>query len=414
MRRPSDSSLLLSNEPPVPPSGPVTAAYRRPCAAADVSRRAFLQFQVPPLAEHTVSKATIPPSAPGPLNIFDAVTAKPEDIMMSKLPNFIKGPLAWSGVDFENEDTYTLRLNEEEVEEVDAALQSFKTLGLDGDEVDQHNFPLPSLAPQLAQCARVVHEQRGFFVLRGLEGSRYSVEDSTTIYLGIASYIADKRGLQDRKGNVLSHITNSKLWKVPIEKRHGIHSNQALPYHNDMGCDILALQVRHSAEKGGYTYLSSVSTAFNELLSEAPSVAEALLTPDWPVQIGPTDIPSLTDSQQSALEGISKAACRTELRLNLKTGDILFFNNWALLHRRDSYTDSDESSRHMVRLWLRNSKLGWSVPDSLLPPWFAAYGENGVRNRLYPLIPMPDYKVPKYSAGSAAFMIEDSDASDDE
>lgn len=129
---------------------------------------------------------------------------------------------------------------------------------------------------------------------------------------------------------------------------------------------------------------------------------------------GPTDIPSLTPLQRSALERISKAAYRTELRLRLDTGDILFFNNWALLHRRDSYTDGEDTSRHMVRLWLRNSKLGWSVPDSLLPPWFAAYGDNGIRNRLYPLMPMPDYKVPKYSAGSAAFMIEDSDTPDDE
>lgn len=52
-----------------------------------------------------------------------------------------------------------------------------------------------------------------------------------------------------------------------------------------MGCDILALQVRHSAEKGGYTYLSSVSTAFNELLAEDPSAAKTLLTADWPVQM---------------------------------------------------------------------------------------------------------------------------------
>ncbi|UKZ83942.1 hypothetical protein TrVFT333_011757 [Trichoderma virens FT-333] len=328
----------------------------------------------------------ISPSTPGPISILDAATAIPKDVM-SKLPAVINGPLAWSGADFKNEETYTWHLRREDVEEVDAALQSFKSLGLDGDQVD--------------------------------------LEDSTTVYLGIASYIADKRGLQDRKGNILSHITNSKLWKVPVEMRHGIHSNHALPYHNDMG------------------------TAFNELLSEAPSAAKTLLAPDWPVQIsgrgakyyfapalaihddrlmasmdpnrfgphpssGPTNIPSLTDSQQSALERISKAAYRTELRLHLKTGDMLFFNNWALLHRRDSYTDSDETSRHMVRLWLRNSKLGWTVPDSMLPPWFAAYGDNGVRDRLYPLIPMPDYKVPKYSAGSAAFVIEDSDVSDNE
>ncbi|OPB44845.1 hypothetical protein A0O28_0089830 [Trichoderma guizhouense] len=351
----------------------------------------------------------IPPSTTGPINILDAATAIPKD-MMAKLPTAINGPLAWSGADFEDEETYTWQLRGEDIEEIDAALQSFKSLGLDGDQVDRDNFPLPNLAARLSQSARVIHEQRGFFVLRGLEESRYSVEDSTTIYLGISSYIADKRGLQDRKGNVL---------------------------------------FRHSAEKGGYTYLSSVSTAFNELLAEDPSAAKTLLTADWPVQIsgrgakcylapalaihdgrlmasidpnrfgphpssGPTNIPALTASQQSALERISKAAYRTELRLHLKTGDLLFFNNWALLHRRDSYTDGDETSRHMVRLWLRNSKLGWAVPDSMLPPWYAAYGDNGVRTKLYPLIPMPDYKVPKYSAGSAAFMIEDSDASDDE
>ncbi|TFA99817.1 hypothetical protein CCMA1212_008265 [Trichoderma ghanense] len=386
-------------------------------------------------------------NTPGDM-MFDTSTAMPED-MMPKLPAALKGPLAWSGADFEDEEKYTLQLRDEDTEEIDAALQSFKSLGLDGNEVDQDNFRLPNLGARLAQCAQVIHEQHGFFVLRGLGGSEYSVEDSITIYLGIASYIADQRGFQDRKGNVLSHIINSKLWKVPVEERHGIHSSQALPYHNDMGCDVLALQVRDMAEKGGYTYLSSVTTAFNELLSEAPWAAKALLTPDWPVQIsgrgakcylapalaihdgrlmasmdpnrfgphpssGPTDIPPLTATQLSALERISKAAYRSELRLHLKTGDLLFFNNWALLHRRDSYTDSDETSRHMVRLWLRNSKLGWSVPESMLPPWYAAYGDNGVRDRLYPLFPMPDYTVPKYSAGSAAFVIEDSDASEDE
>lgn len=60
------------------------------------------------------------------------------------------------------------------------------------------------LAPQLAQCAKDIHEGHGFFVVRGLDELRYPVEDSTVIYLGIASYVADKRGLQDKKGTVLS------------------------------------------------------------------------------------------------------------------------------------------------------------------------------------------------------------------
>jgi hypothetical protein len=85
-------------------------------------------------------------------------------------------------------------------------------LCLDGDEVRQCNFPLPKLAPQLAQCAKTIHEGRGFFVLRGLDQLNYSVEDSTIIYLGIASYIADKRGLQDKNGTVLSKTFSSSYF----------------------------------------------------------------------------------------------------------------------------------------------------------------------------------------------------------
>ena len=99
----------------------------------------------------------------------------------------------------------------------------------------------------------------------------------------------------------VAHITDSKQWTVPADRRHGIHSNGALvctqtliavpdldvlqPFHSDMGCDILSLQVRHSAHEGGYTYLSSAWTVFNDLLNREPEAVKTLLAPDWPVQM---------------------------------------------------------------------------------------------------------------------------------
>ncbi|PHH62268.1 hypothetical protein CDD82_2022 [Ophiocordyceps australis] len=84
------------------------------------------------------------------------------------------------------------------------------------------------------------------------------------------------------------------------------------------------------------------------------------------------------------------------------------FNNWALLHRRDGYEDGQHTSRHLVRLWLRNTQLGWSVAASMLKPWLAAYGQDLMETpRLYPLHPMATYTVPKYTTGSAAFIVED-------
>ncbi|RSL52798.1 hypothetical protein CEP53_007971 [Fusarium sp. AF-6] len=349
----------------------------------------------------------------------------------------LTGPLVWSGVEFQGDSTYTLRLSEDEVEEIDNALASFKTLGLDGDEVSRDNFPLPNLSRRLRSSSETLHMGRGFVVIRGLEASRYTVEDNVTIFLGVASYIAEKRGRQDRKGNMLSHVTDSKQWTAPVSARHGIHTNGAL--------------VRHSAEKGGYTYLSSAWTVFNDLLNREPEVVKTLLTPNWPVQLsgrkascylapvlsfhdgkllasldparlGPhpsmsnTNIPTLTEDQLHALQAVSEAASQSEVRLDLQTGDLLFFNNLALVHRRDAYTDHASSSRHMVRLWLRSQKLGWAIPDGMLPPWEAAYGESRKKNKaaLYPIVPEVEYPAQKYTTSSAAFMIEDSESSDEE
>lgn len=41
-------------------------------------------------------------------------------------------------------------------------------------------------------------------MIRGLEPRNYSVIENTIIYLGITSYIAEKRGCQDSSGNMMS------------------------------------------------------------------------------------------------------------------------------------------------------------------------------------------------------------------
>ncbi|PFH61073.1 hypothetical protein XA68_18281 [Ophiocordyceps unilateralis] len=360
----------------------------------------------------------------------------------SGLPESLTGPLVWSGSDFETEESYAYTFDEEDIEEVDNALKNFLSLGLNGDAVSRSNFLLPRLGDRLRQAAESIHRGRGFVVFKGLDPSRYSVAKNVIIYLGLANYVADKRGLQDKHGNVLTHITSSKLWDAPKEKRHGIHSNEALPFHTDMGCDILALQVRQSAESGGCTYLSSAWAVFNQLLRQEPDLAKVLLTPNWPVQIsdqkshhylapvfaiqdgrllasmdpqrlGPhpksvdEGVPALTGPQRQALDKVSEVARRTELRLKLGTGDLLFLNNWALMHRRDGYDDEKCLSRHLVRLWLRNTELGWFIPSQMLPPWQAAFEEGSGIEMTYPLHPPATYIVPKYSTGSAAFVMDD-------
>lgn len=138
---------------------------------------------------------------------------------------------------------------------------------------------------------------------------------------------------------------------------------------------------------------------------------------------GPVD-PELTDYQHEALDVVSKLATKNRYRLDTMPDDMIFVNNWSLLHARDSYVDSDTMQRrHLVRLWLRNSKRAWDIPREMKIPWEAAFGPKGDGNpvyragskgrqwleieKKYPVTPAPEYKPPRYTAGSAAFILED-------
>jgi hypothetical protein len=75
-------------------------------------------------------------------------------------------------------------------------------LGLDGSEVCRGNFPLPTLQHKLQPLTLLLHRGRGFFSIRGLRPCDYSPEDNIIIFLGISSYVAEKKGKQDDEGNL--------------------------------------------------------------------------------------------------------------------------------------------------------------------------------------------------------------------
>ncbi|KAI0123987.1 hypothetical protein BJ170DRAFT_69118 [Xylariales sp. AK1849] len=342
------------------------------------------------------------------------------------------------------DNLHIIELDHNDIVEVETALQAFKDLEMDGDDVNRERFPLPNLESRLDRCALEIHYGTGLCVIRGLDPKKYSIEDNMMIFLGISSYIGNQRGLQSSKGAMISHVTESKLWSLPRGKRHGIHTNEHLPFHSDMGSDILAIHVRCQAEEGGRTCVASSAAIYNDLVESNPSAIHTLSKHNWPIQsfkrqppyvlsplleihhgnliismdpgrIGPHTstpkgvVPDLTSNQQMALADMQKAAEKHQLKLNNRPGDLLYINNWSILHAREAYRDAETSSRHLVRLWLRNEALGWPVPDSMRDPWDSAFGDKAraVVNRRYALIPMPTYMESKYTNGTAAFVPDD-------
>ncbi|KAI1774469.1 Clavaminate synthase-like protein [Hypoxylon cercidicola] len=367
-----------------------------------------------------------------------------------RFPGLIDNPRNWSGSQSDRSPEHVHSVGGF-LPEVDTAFRRFCEFELDGDEVNRERFLLPRLQSLLEQCAFDVHYGSGLCIIRGLDNENYTVEDSTIIFLAIADYIGNQRGLQNSKGDMLSHVTESKTWTVPRARRHGIHTNDSLPFHNDMGCEILAMQVRDRADTGGHTCVASITTIYNDLLQSNPWALHVLAEHSWPIQtssrkdppfvlspliefhagnllvsmdparIGPhplsrdSSIPSLTSEQEEALAILQKAAKRHQIRLETQPGDLVFINNLGLLHAREAYNDGATSSRHLVRLWLRNTELGWPIPPSMKMPWDAAFGDRAAKvvNRYYPIVPMPEYMQCKYSNGTAAFVADEDSVSDD-
>ncbi len=79
---------------------------------------------------------------------------------------------------------------------------------LDGENVSPANFPLPrSLEERLRRAAVELHQGKGLCVIRGLDPAHYRKEDNLLIFLGLANYMGEKRGEQDRKRNVICKAT---------------------------------------------------------------------------------------------------------------------------------------------------------------------------------------------------------------
>ncbi|KAK4234547.1 hypothetical protein C8A03DRAFT_47141 [Achaetomium macrosporum] len=308
-------------------------------------------------------------------------------------PAQVDNPRAWAGSDFKSEDDYVLHLSVKDVAEIEAGLAHFKDLpgNLGPDDVNPTTFPLPNLSSRLVEASEIIHEGRGFVVLRGLQPDKYSNFDNILLYPGVTSYIAKKRGLQDFDGRMILHIQAV----VEDVKKHGSMPNspyvtRAQPFHTDI-CDVLALYALNVAAYGGESFLAFSAKIYNELAKIRPDIIEVLAKDDWifddfwqgqyhtrPLFFSFADhgpafqfsrrpltgshfsphhpsVLAMSELQAEVLDAVYFLAKEHALELRLRRGDMLVFNNFSMLHARSGFADEAQGKkRHMLRLWLRN------------------------------------------------------------
>ncbi|KAI6088146.1 hypothetical protein F4821DRAFT_269105 [Hypoxylon rubiginosum] len=333
-------------------------------------------------------------------------------------PRVLHGPLVWTGSDFSDESRFVYHLSGCDKADIKNALAYFKSkcLGRKGSDVDESSFPLRSLGKTLSTIRTDVYEGVGFATIRGLEVEEFSHDDLVTIYLGITSYVAEKRGKQNQEGVMMTDkgkvnvINNSDVVESPLLTYQ--------PFHTDLVCDTVALLTVSCGKSGGSGFVASAWTVYNELAATRPDLIRVLAEPNWPFDthgrnppfyerallyfedgrlltnfskqslvgqkpISPRTpgIPGLSEAQAEALDALHAVGRRYEFRQSMEKGDIRFFNNLALMHRRDTYTDSPENYRHLLRLWLHSESVCWKLPADLQLAWDRTFKDNDRKER---------------------------------
>jgi len=152
--------------------------------------------------------------------------------------------------------------------------------------VNQTTYPLPNLGPLLRERAKDLQTGRGFFVLRGLQPDKYTIEENIIIYAGISSYIGPVRGRQDNKlidgvkqSQMLNHIKDLSQTSVAGNIGAPAYTTDKQVFHTDAG-DIVSLFCLGTAAKGGESKLASSWRVYNELSQTRPDIIKTL-SEDW-------------------------------------------------------------------------------------------------------------------------------------
>ena len=119
-------------------------------------------------------------------------------------------PAAWRGDELMRQGGWQYTLDDGELDELDAAVARARQSGKRLAELAVADFPLPGLAPRIAQWRRTLGSGRGVQVVRGIPVERYSPEDCERLFFGLGLHLGVP-GAQNRFEELLGHVRSEGL-----------------------------------------------------------------------------------------------------------------------------------------------------------------------------------------------------------
>ncbi len=308
-------------------------------------------------------------------------------------PSVLEEQCAWRRDDIG--DDYVYPLTDDDLAELEAALEHGEARRADTLAITAEDFPLPTLGPKLAEVARELIDGRGVALIRGVPVDRLGPERASAVYWGIGRYLG-RPWPQNHKGHLLGDVTDQGKTGADPTSRGNEIGGVAFPFHSD-GSDLVGLFCLDAGNSGGASLVANAVSIHNELVRTAPELAEALydefaydfrgeersgsrpwyLMPLFTERNGRlfvryirpyiraarrhADAPAPSEIAEAAMDRID-AMCADpafHLSMQLQPGDVQLVNNYHVLHARDAYTDDRQGGRvrHLKRLWLETSVL---------------------------------------------------------
>jgi alpha-ketoglutarate-dependent taurine dioxygenase len=328
----------------------------------------------------------------------------PSEAAMTSVENVLRrpcaGPAVWKGPDLVNSTDWVLRLSPSRTGELDAALRSVRERGLPLLKVTADDFPLPTLAGELAGICDELENGRGFVLIKRVPVERYGRAAVSTIFWGLGQHLGVPVS-QNAAGHMLGHARDTGGTMADPATR-GYRTRARLPFHTD-GSDVLGLLCLRAARTGARTAVVSSAALYNAVLARRPDLVERLYRTyfldrrgeqspgELPYSAVPfaswyggrlslrynrcyvesaqrfSDVPRLEPADVELFDLIDELAESREFRLDVdfEAGDLLLLNNHAVLHSRTEYEDfaAPELKRHVLRLWLA-LRQGRDLPQS--------------------------------------------------
>jgi hypothetical protein len=140
------------------------------------------------------------------------------------------GRSVWLGKDLVQTDDWIVRLSPATVEEIDAAVSGLRGRNAYDAPVVREEFPLTTMAEELARMRHEIATGRGFFVFRGLDKDRYSDNELGLIFRGFGAHFGHELPRQAARLSV-GRLPD----RAHRPERGGRHRRHAQPEDGDGG-----------------------------------------------------------------------------------------------------------------------------------------------------------------------------------